>query len=744
MVVLFLILASLCGLVFARVVWLKTSQRKAYLAQWEKTSETFEPIPAHDGRILTTDGQVLAFDERTFDVAMHYRWLQQPPDPGWLKQQAHRKLNATERRDTAKVEQAKNKVLNQRRQMLADLAVVTGTDPHTLAQHCQEVQSRVEGIRASVNARRDQRDVLRQDTTTPPLDATSQTTPAAEWNGLWDRVVHELTTPPVRDVREPIVVAEELDYHIIVRGISLDAVGLMESYPSRFSGVDVQVNSRRLYPGGALAAHTIGIRTPLRSDEERVRNESTGEELVHGYNAGDRVGRTGIERAYDELLHGQCGERRIVRNRQGEILSSEVVRQPMDGRDVVLSIDSRLQHHAELLLERALAGFGPPEISTGSRFDNDTNEPIDGNSTETPRPSGGCIVAIDIRSGELLAAAAGPTFDVSLLQNPSQAEWDTLRDDPRRPLFPRVTQAMLPPGSVFKTLTAVAAIESGLIDPSEEFYCRGYLDKTDAHRCHIYRHYGVGHGSTDMQGALCESCNVYFFDTARKIGPGPIGDWARRFGFGAKTGSDLPGEQRGKLPSPESATREHPWYPGTTLQLAIGQGELTVTPLQVARMMAAIANGGQLVTPHFVRPAVPTVPGDESDAATSGVRLVGHTVSQVTEFVHEVTSFPVVPIEGLHAETLSTIREGLRQVVANDRGTGNLAALSKVAIAGKTGTAEVGNGRADHAWFAGYAPADKPRVAFVVVLEHGGSGGRAAAPLARELVRKMHDIGIVR
>jgi penicillin-binding protein 2 len=244
----------------------------------------------------------------------------------------------------------------------------------------------------------------------------------------------------------------------------------------------------------------------------------------------------------------------------------------------------------------------------------------------------------------------------------------------------------------------------------------------------------------DLSRALAQSCNVYFFQGARTIGPGPLVDWAEKFGIGQRTGIDLPGEQAGNLPRPprkmeeplivqvgfeEPAEKRTPWYPGDTLGLAIGQSRLTTTPFQMARVMAAIANDGYLVTPHLVNGFAPAAIASE----TSSSRLA----------VPEPRFIP-----GLSQGTLRRVREGLEMVVAHPQGTGYKAVrMAEVQIAGKTGTAEVGGGLPDHAWFAGYVPADRPKYAFAIILEHAGSGGQTAGPVARRTVETLLELGLI-
>jgi penicillin-binding protein 2 len=295
---------------------------------------------------------------------------------------------------------------------------------------------------------------------------------------------------------------------------------------------------------------------------------------------------------------------------------------------------------------------------------------------------------------------------------------EALLSDPASPLFHRAIQMALPPGSVFKTLTAVALLESGGLDPAAPFACRGYLKQPDRQRCAIFVQRGAGHGDVSLAEALAESCNVYFFHHAERMPPETLVDWARRFGFGQPTGVDLSAEVPGAAPSPETIRRleGHDWRTSDTLAMSIGQGSLTATPLGVARMMAAVANGGLLVTPHVVR--------SRGDAAASVP--------------------PPRPIPGLSYATLATVRTGLRRAVTDEKGTAHATLdLEQVSIAGKTGTAVTGEGRDDHAWFAGYLPADRPRYAVVVVIEHGGNAAMAACPLAKRLVLKMLETGVV-
>lgn len=694
-----------------RLAYLQTAIPERFLSGWERQTEELEPIPCRDGRILTADGMVVAYDEPQFDLLVHYRWLEDPPHEGWLSQQARAALAPSERRDPQCLAEARAQVIARRDAMLAALADSTGVPQTELNSRCRQLQSRVERIYDYVSRLRAE----------APAVADVDHYDAAWWEQGWRLLASELTSPPERTNRDPLVIREQEQYHVLLENVSLETVGAVESSPSQFAGVQVRLSTRRVYPAGDFAAHIIGARTAITPEEleQRLETYPNGDPL--GFQENDRIGRSGLERAYDTRLHGRAGLRRIVKDRHGVVVHTEVVRPPVEGEDLILSFDSHLQARVEQLLDEALRPGNESEGSAES-----AEEALDAPAATSP-PQGGCIVALDVKTGRVLAAAAAPRFDLNLLVSAEAAEWEQVNSDPRQPFFPRITQMTVPPGSVFKVLTSVALLESGLIDPDAPYHCRGYLDQPDRDRCFVYRHYGVGHGDMDLESALCHSCNVYFFDAARRIGPDAIHDWAARFGLGQASGCEVPGERGGNLPSP--ADPQATWYPGTTLQFAIGQASLTVTPLQVARMMAAVANDGRLVTPHFTHE-----PASRSEHRSgAGLQLVAYETEQ--------SRWPAPRIEGLSPDTLWRIRAGLQRVVADPRGTGKHVRLEQIEIAGKTGTAEVGGGRPDHAWFAGYAPADQPRVAFVVVLEHGGSGGQAAGPVARRLVEAMLAAG---
>lgn len=696
--------------VSGRLLFIQMMNAEHFYSQFGKTTESFETIPSRDGRIVSIDGRVLAMDVERFDLQVHYRWLEEPPNERWLKQQALTLLKPVERRQTEKVEAAREKVLARRQQLWEELALVMQVPQQELLTSGNEVQKRVENIIASVNERAEQKRLETQPVEV--ADKTTETDSADYPRAFWKLLKETLTRPPRRPHRERIVVREELEYHTIKSEIPREIALAISAHPEHFPGVNIEVATLREYPQKTIAPHELGIRHRIDEKTLAARQERFPQGDPLDYQEGDRIGKMGIERSYDRYLRGLRGLKRVVKNRQGEIIRSEVVREPKSGDDVVLTLNTQLQGEVQNLLDQSL---------------HELSQQKDANDSPVIEPfTGGCIVVLDVRSGAIVATASAPRYDLNLLLNPSPAEWQAVLDDPRRPLFPRATQMMLPPGSTFKPLTSIAILESGKIDPDEMYPCRGYLDRPDRHRDFIYRHYGVGHNDINLTQALCQSCNVYFFQAARTMGPEILCHWADQLGFGKPTGIDIPGERGGHLPdpSPDRKKGESPWYPGDTLGMAIGQSRLTVTPLQIARLMAVIANNGELVVPHL---AYSIVPSAESSNTT-----------------RQIISHPQRYVSGIHPDSLERVREGLIDVVANPHGTGyKTVRMKEISIAGKTGTAETGGGKNDHAWFAGFVPATRPKYAFAVVIEHGGSGSRVAGPVAQKLVRAMLDTGLL-
>lgn len=712
--------------VAGRVAWVQTQLPDEYLKSLTSTSVEEEVIPARDGRILA-ESVVLAADVEQYEVQLHYRWLQQKTDLNWLRLQVRQRLSRDERRDEQLVARTEQDIVGQRNQMLDALASATSVPIEELKARCSRVESRVQRISDLVNRRRDQTTAAEDDTAAENTADNDESESTRENENIvvrWITVIRDaVTTPPRRDDADRIVVKEEESWHTILQDISVETAAVISEHPELFPGVKVSATTERVYPEHDLAVHVVGARTrnAAGSDGAAANDDSTARPV--------RNGQFGVEKSYGSQISGIPGMRRIVRDRRQRIVSSEVIRKPVSGRDVSLTIDVKLQSLAEQLLaeslgdaERVILGVAEAEQD---QSDSETLAPPEPEHI----PTGGCILVMEAATGRMIVAASAPEFDLGLFTHGTQNQWEAVNSDVRRPFVPRFTGMALPPGSTFKIVTALAGLQSGKIVPDERLDCQGFLNRPDEHRCLIYRLYGRGHGPVDLRTAMAQSCNVYFFDAARRMGIQTLSDWATRLEFGLPTGIDLPYEKKGTVPNPPVVTdashdSARQRFEREALGLSIGQSRLTVTPLQMARLLAFVANGGWLVTPHVV-----TEEG------------MAHTADEINPSPFRVTRRKITDVRD---ETLAAIREGLLSAVEDPIGTGyKTVRLNEVAIAGKTGTAEASPGKPDHAWFTGYVPAQNPQYVVVAVLEHGGSGSKAAGPIVKEVVRSMFQRGML-
>jgi len=448
----------------------------------------------------------------------------------------------------------------------------------------------------------------------------------------------------------------------LLRDASKAIVMTVEEHRLDLPGVIVQAEPVRDHLQGELAAHAIGYLGEITEDELRVRP---------GYRAGYLIGKAGIERVYDSVLRGTNGRLRVEVDATGRpvrVLGREVAR---PGQSLVLNIDAGLQAVAE----------------------------------EGLRGRTGAVVAMDPRNGEILVLASTPAFDPNVFSGGvSPLNWKRLTSDRRLPLLNRAAEGTYEPGSVFKIVTGMAALGEGVARRDSLFNCTG------AYRLGgwVFRDLAA-YGTVNFIRGTQVSCNVMFWTLGRALGEGPLERYARMLGLGRPTGADVAAEAAGLIPSAawKARTVKEPWYPGDTLNMSIGQGWVLVTPLQVARMVGAVATGGTMVRPRLAR------------------RILSPEGIEVSAWAPEFVDPAPLP-----EEAVRTMQEGLRAVV--DGGTGRAAAVPGLAIAGKTGSSENPRG-IPHAWFAGYAPADRPSLVVVVFIEHGWRGGVRAAPIARAI-----------
>jgi len=458
----------------------------------------------------------------------------------------------------------------------------------------------------------------------------------------------------------------------VKRDIDFKTLSAIEEHLFLLPGVSYEVESKRFYPTKAKASHLLGYCKEI-SDAQLAK---AGEY----YRQGDVIGSAGLESSYETFLRGEKGYEYIAVNSRGQILGSfengKNDKTPNEGFDLVLSLDADLQAFAESLM------------------------------TEYR----GALVAIDPNDGGILAMVSKPDFDPSVFSGVTPAEiWTKLNTDPEKPLFNRATMTRYPPGSTFKMLIATAALEEGIIDENYRITCRG------AYRFgnRTYKDQHV-HGSTNVVEAIQKSCNVFFYQLILKVGLEKLNEYGKRFGFGSVTGIDIGEETAGLIPSAEYYDRVYgkgKWTQGYLVSLGVGQGEIGVSPLQMARYVAALANGGILLQPH----AVATIRNKQENRMS----VVAYQSNRIN----------------VSQKTIELIREGMRRVVEEQGGTGGLARIPGVVSGGKTGTAENPHGE-DHAWYVGFAPFENPRIAVAVMVENAGFGGTRAAPIGGLVMEK--------
>jgi len=452
----------------------------------------------------------------------------------------------------------------------------------------------------------------------------------------------------------------------VKRDIDFRTLSLLEEHKDRLAGVEVQMESKRFYPTPAHMAHLMGYAKEI-SDWQL-------EKLGDYYQPGDIVGSTGIEAKYEHFLRGDKGFDYISQNAKGQIIGTfnngknDVP--PKDGLDMHLALDVKVQALAESLL----AGRA------------------------------GAVVAIDPSNGGIIALASKPDYDLATFSGVTPSDvWKGMTSDPAKPLFNRATLTRYPPGSTYKMLLAIAALENGIIDENYRIQCRGAFPYGNR----VFKDLHV-HGSTNVIESIQRSCNVFYYQLMLKVGFDEWTKYGRAFGFGKTTNVDILEESAGLLPSTDYFNRVYgkgKWTQGYLVSLGIGQGEMGVTPLQMANYAAMLGNKGHYRQPHAVNYVY-----NKWTKKTDTVAYEQHRVE-------------------ISDRTWNIVREGMRRCVMEPGGTGSIVRIAGVQVAGKTGTAQNPHGK-DHAWFIGFAPFDNPKIAICVLVENGGYGAVAAGPIA--------------
>lgn len=477
---------------------------------------------------------------------------------------------------------------------------------------------------------------------------------------------------PYQELRD-VVAKTSADSFLPVRlrrNLSIEEMQKVEEWKLELPGVIVEVEPQRVYPNSRFAAHLLGY----------VR-EASDDQLKQGrYRRGDMVGQSGLERLLDEFLRGKDGGERIEVDAMGRPMRLIQSTEPHPGAQVVTTVDRRIQEAAE----KAMEGHA------------------------------GAVVVMDPRNGDVLAMVSTPAFQIDRFTGAIDREsWLRVMKDPEFPMLNRTIQSQYAPGSVFKIVVAAAGLQEKTLTPADRTYCNGEFQLGTWTFKDWKRE---GHGTVDALDAMRHSCNIFFYQAGLKIGGAAITKYAAAFGLGQATGIDLGAEKFGLIPSPKSRGRRGvaAFQAGDIVNMSIGQGQVLVTPMQVARFMAAVANGGVLWKPRLVQ---------RIERPERGV--VWSDTGTVTGHVE------------LNPAVWAFLRQSLWAVV-NDNGTGAGARIPGLDIAGKTGTAQmIANSKAekgqDHAWFASFAPVKDPEVVVVVLVERGGKGGQVAAPIARKI-----------
>jgi len=456
-----------------------------------------------------------------------------------------------------------------------------------------------------------------------------------------------------------------------------DNVALVEAHQEDIPGAIVEPEHRRHYPYDGLASHQLGYIGKVSPSQRKKDQQDIG--LL--------TGQGGLEKVYDKYLHGLAGRRMIQVNAAGRKVKDLGIEEPKPGTDIYLTIDLDVQKAAEEAL--------------GDRS--------------------GAVVAMDPNSGEVLALASHPNYDPNLFpRGIAHNDWVRLMNDPSHPLYNRAIQSVYPPGSTFKIIVSLAGLDSGVIKLDEKITCRGGLQLGN----HTFRCWKKGgHGPISFHDALVQSCDVYFYTMGDRIGWDRVAEYARMLGYGSLTGILLPDEKPGLIPTTDWKKKRtgDVWRTADSYMSSIGQGFVLVSPIQAAQMMSAVANGGSFYRPTLLK--------------WTRNRETGETKAFSSEPKKKINLDPVA---------LEEVRRALLGVTSEPGGTAHGAATPLATVAGKTGTAQViaqkvpgrklSEKTGDHAWFVAYAPADHPKIAVAVVVEHGGHGGSTAAPVAKKVI----------
>ena len=477
----------------------------------------------------------------------------------------------------------------------------------------------------------------------------------------------------------------------IAKNISDKSVAMLEEASATLYGVKTKSTPMRYYPNFTLASHIIGYSSKIASDEyTKLKDE--------GYLVNSNIGKVGIEKIFEKYLRGTNGKKVSETDSEGNVSNQTITEEAITGDTIKLTIDYRLQDTAEKALKDTIDGIRDGSLVTFS------DEKFEANA--------GAVVALDVNTGEVLALASYPTYDINDFVNGiSYAKWKELNENSLNPMFNRAISGTYSPGSTYKMLVAICGLMTGNITTSELITDNGVYPYGHKPTCWIYNTYGRTHGSINVSGAIKVSCNCYFYEVGRRVGIKEIINYSKMFGLGIKTGIELDSEALGKVAGDNMSE----WYLGDTLSASIGQSYNSYTPIQMANYISTIANGGKLNKVSIIKQITSSKSGEN------------YLQSEIDEYSSGITG---VKFESknlnINKEYINAIKEGMRSVTSETGGTGySIFKNTGIDLAGKTGTSQVSQG-SNNAIFVGFAPYDNPQIAVVAVVEHGGEGTYSA------------------
>ena len=537
------------------------------------------------------------------------------------------------------------------------------------------------------------------------------------FNEFKDR--YEITNTDVVEARKIMCIRYEITTKgysstralTIAKDIPREAVAEFSENNSKYPGVNIVVTPETKYTMGSLAANVLGYTSTISAEEYKEKKDT--------YDQDDIIGKTGIEYVFEEYLKGQDGVKQIDMAVDGTITAEYTAKEAVAGSDIILTIDANLQQVAEQALAENMqkiraGGFG--------KAYNVISE--------------SCVV-MNVKTGEILAIVSYPTYNPSdFIGGISTENWNKYINDESKPLVNKAIQASYSPGSIFKMVTAIAGLESGVINANTQINDTGVYTKYERYgtrmNCWYYTDYHRGHGWLNVVGAIEKSCNYFFYETADRMGIDTLVKYAKYFGLGTKTGVELQDETSGVLANPETKAKLHPdestWGPGDTLNAAIGQGDNEFSPLQMAKYISMLANGGNKIDVSIVK-TIRNSDGTEESRDNIN-KFIKQKLGLEDEQDQDVTINP---------QNLKTVLEGMRSVTEE----GTAASIFRdfeIAVGGKTGSAEA-PGNKVNAWFAGFAPFDDPEIAVVVMAENGGHG-YYTADAVKQIMREYFGMNL--